>query len=237
MQQRLKPLKPKKYKGDQISCIDNEGLQWIEINRGCKRGCAFCHADREFKEYPIPKIESNKVHIIGEGFLFDSDIKNKIIKLGEKKHDKKVVYYGLSQGIDYRLLDTELAILLSKNRFGIINNKKNWYKGIRIAWDWGLSQEKGIYEAIETLVFAGYKRKHIIVFVLVNWKIDYKTCVYKLNKFKEWGVKIDDCTWECTKRNFIPQYWSKWDYNDKRNPKRFRKLCRDHNIATNFNRQ
>ena len=228
MQTRLKELKPVKYKGDQINFVNNKSLQWIEINRGCLRGCSFCHSDRNYKEFPVPIIESNKVHIIGEGFLFDPNIKEKIIELGNKKFNNKVVYYGLSQGIDFRLLTPKIAKLLSKNRFGLINSKENWYKGMRIAWDYGKSHEKEVKKTIDLLVKVGYQKKLIILFMIVNWKIDFETCMYKFKKCQEWGVRIDDCTYECTKKNFIPLYWKDKNYRT------FRKMVRSHNINVSF---
>ena len=41
MQQRLEPLKPKKFKGEQVSYVDQDGLQWIELNRGSKEVVLF----------------------------------------------------------------------------------------------------------------------------------------------------------------------------------------------------
>lgn len=53
-----------------------------------------------------------------------------INKLGLKKVNKKVIYYELTCGIDYRFLDLKLAFALKNNRF----------KNIRIAWDWDKSK-------------------------------------------------------------------------------------------------
>lgn len=230
MQTRLKPLelKRKRKHYPQINYIDKKGVQWIELNRGCKRQCPFCYSDPNFKVFSIPKITSNKVHIIGEGILYDPKIKEKFLDLGKKRVNRKVVYYGLSQGVDYRLLTSEIIEIMSQNRFGIINNKGNWYKGMRIAWDWGKQQEKGIKKTIDIILNFGYKSKNIIIFVLVNWLIKYEQCVYKLEKFKEWGVKIDDCTYNTTKKNFIPLYWKTRDY------RKFRNLCRTHNLEMRF---
>lgn len=228
MQQRLKPLKPKKYKGHQVNYIDKKGVQHIELNRGCKRNCIFCHADPDYKVFPVPEIKSNLVQIIGEGVLYDPEINQKIIGLGEKRVHNKVIYYGISQGVDLRLLTREQAELLCMYRFGLINKKAKWYKGIRIAWDWGRKQEELVYKTIEMLVNVGYKRNKIIVFMLVNWKIDFKTCLYKFKKCQEWGVKVDDCTWECTKRNFIPLHWTVKEY------KTFRRMVRQHDIDVNL---
>lgn len=231
MQTRLKELELKRVRKDypQVNYIDKKGVQWIEINRGCKRQCPFCHADPNYKVFDIPKIESNTVQIIGEGFLYDPQIKKKIMQLGKVKINKKVVYYGLNQGIDFRLLDDETAELLCKNRFGLINNKGKWYKGIKFAWDYGKAFEELTKDTIDLLIKVGYRREKIQVFVLVNWKITFEECLYKFQRLKEWGVKIDDCTWESTKTNFIPLHWKEAEY------RKFRKKVRKHNQLINFN--
>lgn len=61
------------------------------------------------------------------------------------------------------------------------------------------------------------------MFVLVNWKIDYETCIYKLIKLKEWGCKIDDCYYDTTKREMLPLHWT------KEQMKNFRRKARKHN--------
>jgi hypothetical protein len=42
----------------------------------------------------------------------------------------------------------------------------------------------------------------------VNWKITYTTCIEKLKKLKEWGVKVDDCTYNTTKKEKKPIHWT-----------------------------
>jgi len=237
MQELILPkLKREEEDRPQINKIAN-GIQWIEVNRGCKRGCAFCYADTNYKVFDVPEIISNKVMIIGEGFLYDPKVKEKIIELGQKRVNGKVIYYGLNQGIDFRLLDKEIAELLSENRFGILNSKYRWYKGMKFAWDGIQTHEKLTKETIDLLVSVGYKRKFIQVFVLINWKIPYDVCIYKLSKLKEWGVKIDDCTWNSNKRDLRNRiktntwnnlYWTMEQYRN------FRAKSRKHNQLVLF---
>ena len=78
-------------------------------------------------------------------------------------------------------------------------------------------------DTIEILENVGYKRKHIQIFVIVNWKISYEVCLEKLQKLKEWGVKIDDCTYNTTKREKNPIFWTKEQLID------FRRKSRKHN--------
>lgn len=219
-------LSPNDY--PQINRIDKKGIQHIELNRGCRRRCKFCHANPDYKTFPVPEITRNIVQITGEGILYDPQIKEKIIECGQKRVNKKVVYYGLWQGIDFRLLTRETAYLFSKNRFGIINNKGKWYKGIRFAWDGGLEFEALAKRTIELLESVGYTREHIQVFVLTNWDISYETCLTKMDKLREWGVKIDDCTWETNKRAMIPKKWTYQHLKD------FRRRTRKHNQLIAF---
>ena len=218
--------------------IDEHGVQIIELNRGCKRGCAFCWADPNMKFFEVPEITRNFVQIQGEGILYDPNIKEKIIELGKKRVNGKVVYYGLYQGFDFRLIDKEMAKLFCKNRIWIINSKGKKYKGIRFAWDGGINHEQLAKDTIEMLVSAGFRRKQIQVFCLTLWKFPYELCEYKRKKLFEWGVKIDDCTWNTSKGILLTEkrkgiawhnpYWTRKEYEQ------FRRDCRKHNHLINF---
>ena len=89
-------------------------------------------------------------------------------------------------------------------------------------------QETGVSDTIEMLVGAGYHRNRIQIFVLVNWKVTYDVCLKKISKLKEWGVKIDDCTWNTTKREMIPRHWTREQLA------KFRKMARKHNQLITF---
>ena len=211
------------------------GFQRIELVRGCKRGCAFCYADPNMKLFEVPEITNNKVLILGEGILYDPNIKEKLIELGNKKVNGKCVYYGLSQGIDFRLLTREIAEILVRGRFGRLTKRGKWVKGIKFAWDGNESFETLAKETIDILTDVGYKREHIQVFVLVNWKISFETCMYKFRKLKEWGVQIDDCTWNSTKEECLRQINSdKWDnqFWKAHEYYYFRHMCRKLNQIT-----
>lgn len=232
MQQRLQPLQIKRERPDypQINYVDKQtNVQWIELNRGCKRQCSFCWSDPNYKMFKVPEIISNKVQIIGENILYDPEINQKVIELSKKRVNNKVVYVGLCNGIDYRLLTSFQAKLFSKCRIGRITSRSNWKKGITIAWDNGLNQEKDIETTIKLLNSVKYNSRNIVVFVLVNWKISLNDCIKKLKKIKKIGCQICDCTYECTKKNFIPLYWKTEQY------KQFRKMCRSHNIMIQRN--
>lgn len=212
-----------------VDRIDENGTQWVELNRGCKRGCSFCYADPNYKVFDVPIIRSNRVQIIGEGILYDPQIKEKFETLGNLKVEGRCVYYGLSQGIDFRLMDRGTALVMVKNRIGYINGKGKWYKGMRFAWDLGMEQEALAKNTIELLEEVGYRKKSIQVFVLVNWKIPFSVCMEKIKKLYGWGVKIDDCTWNTTKKEKKPHFWTLEELVQ------FRKKCREHNQLISFN--
>jgi hypothetical protein len=227
IQKRLAPLEIQRERPDypQVDYIDKNGVQWIELNRGCLRRCPFCWADPNYKTFSIPEIRSNKVQIIGENILYDPNIFTKLYELAHIRYNKRVVYYGLCNGFDYRLVNSYVARRASKARIGNINNKGNWYKGINLAWDGPLSEGPKVKKALDLFLKYSYQASRSKIFVLVNWKIPYDVCMKKLEIIKSWGTMIDDCTWECTKTRYIPLYW---DYPEYR---KFRKACRDHNIG------
>ena len=212
----------------QVNYIDNKGIQYIELNRGCLRQCPFCYSDPNYKTFRIPQIRSNLVQIIGENILYDYEIKKKIKELGRINFNNKKVYYGLSQGIDRRILTPEIIQLLVENKIGLITKKGRWYKGMRISWDGHLSQMGQVKRTIEALEKAGYKRNYISVFMLVNWKISFKECMQKFRIIKKWKVSIDDCTWNTTKKEMKPHFWTRLEL------KKFRDKCRVHNIRMRF---
>ncbi len=191
IQQRLKPLSIKRERPDypQVNYVDDRGVQWIELNRGCKRLCRFCWADPNYKVFDIPRIIRNKVQIIGENVMFDPNIEKKLKKLSEIKVNNKVVYYGLGNGFDYRRVTPEIAKLARAARIGNINNKGNWYKGVNLAWDLGINQEYKVKKALNYFLNVGYYANRSKIFILVNWEITLKECLYKFEKIKAMGLR------------------------------------------------
>jgi len=193
--------------------------QWIRITEGCPHDCPFCYEPTEIKIFEIPEIVRNNVKIMDMNILCKSKALQIIKDLGKKRVNKKVVYYELICGIDYRFLTQEIANELKKNRF--IN--------IRIAWDWFYRDQYAIKDAINKLLKAKYKRNNIMIFMICNWKIPFKLNCKKLDLCKVWNVKVADCYYDGqTFPNVIPIYWT-----DQEN-KTFRKMVRKHNQLVNF---
>lgn len=197
----------------------NKKEQWIRITEGCPNQCSYCAEPKEIKLFKIPKIRRNSVKIMDMNLLCKPESKDIIKFLGSQRVNNKVVYYELICGIDFRFLTEELAKLLKKNRF----------KNIRLAWDYGLDQQYKIKEALKLLLKAGYKPNTIMIFMICNWKINYKTNLKKLELMKIWNVKVGDCWFDNQLSPKIkPVYWKKKEI------KNFRRKCRTHNILIQF---
>ena len=197
----------------------NEKEQWIRITEGCPNNCPYCYEPREFKVFGIPKIVRNKVKIMDMNLLAKPQALNIIKELGNKRVNKKVVYYELVCGIDWRFLNEDLAIALKNSRF----------KKIRLAWDWGFEYQKEIKDAINLLKSVGYASNRIMVFMICNWKIPYKTNLKKLDLLKVWNVQVCDCYFDNQIfPKVLPIHWSETQNKD------FRRKCRKHNQLVNF---
>jgi len=188
--------------------------QAIRITEGCPNNCAFCYEPTEIKIFGIPKIERNHVLIYDMNLLCKPEALDIIKRLGSERVNKKVVYYELVCGIDYRFLTLELAEALKKNRFF----------NIRLAWDFGYKDQLKIKDAVYMLKKAGFETRLISIFIICNWYIPYKENLKKLDLMKVWRVKVNDCYYDNqSPPNIIPIGWSSEQIKD------FRKKCRLHN--------
>lgn len=193
--------------------------QWIRITEGCPWDHEYCYEPKEIKIFDIPNIERNHVKIMDMNLLCKPESLNIINYLGSLKINKKVVYYELVCGIDFRFLTQEIADALYKNRF----------KNIRIAWDMFYSEQLKIHDAIKMLYKAGYERKDIMVFMICNWQIKFSECLKKLDLCKIWNVQVADCYFDNQVfPNVQPIYWSYKECHE------FRQKVRKHNQLINF---
>lgn len=196
-----------------------EDYQIIKISYGCPNSCQYCFASKDMKVYPIPPINRNLVKITDENMMVFPQAIDWMDELGSKKVDGKVVYYQLICGIDFRNMSYEKACALKRNRF----------RDVRLAWDFGHILKPRIEQTIKWLTKAGYNSKDLSVFMLTNWKIPYEECVKKLETLWKLKVKINDCCWNCSYRSPIPVYWTLEEI------KKFRKAARKHNHLVLFN--
>ena len=219
MQTRLEPLKTK-YHSEPYNKYDNK-QQWIRISDGCPSNCPFCYCPTELKQYPIPKIIRNEVHILDFNLLAQPkrlDILKELSKL--RVNNKKVNLYAKG-GFDKHYCDKETVKAIKKGNF----------KEIILAWNWDYKQEfLSLFDSINLFLKNGYKRSHIAVYIICNWKIPYEECIKKLDVLKIWNVKCFDCYYDNqTLPNVFPVYWT---YKEL---KSFRMKCRTHNQLILFN--
>lgn len=217
MEQLLLEKKRIKYSYGSYDKSNNQE-QWIRITEGCPHNCPFCYEPQEIKIFEMPEIIRNDVKIMDMNLLCKKEALQ-ILKNLPEKINKKVVYYQMICGIDYRFLTLEIAEELKKKRF----------TKIRIAWDWTMKDQYKLKDAITVLKKVGYKKHQIMVFMICNWMISYKECCKKLDLCKVWNVQVADCYYDNqTSPNIIPVYWTDEQI------KEFRSKCRTHNQMVNF---
>lgn len=191
--------------------------QAIRITEGCPNQCPYCNEPEEFKVFGIPDIVKNHVQIFDMNLLAKPEALTIITDLGTRKVNGKVVYYELVCGIDYRFLTSELAETMKKARF----------VKMRLAWDWGFSEQKRIKKAVDLLKTAGFD--DLMVFIICNWRITYSECLRKMDLCKVWRCKMGDCYFDNQlSPNIKPIHWTADEIKD------FRHRVRKHNQLVNF---
>jgi len=195
-----------------------DGVQIFETSRGCARNCPWCYEPTEKTFFDVPEIISNNVQITDMNFLERPDAHEIIKDLGNERVKGNVVHYEMTSGFDYRLLTQEIADDLKRSRF----------IKPRIAWDWEFGKQLEIKDAIWKLLKAGYKRKEIGVFMIVNHIIPKDHCDRKLDLLKVWNVHACDCCFDGGYKYAVPEFWTKEEIVE------FRGKCRKHNQIVNF---
>ena len=179
-------------------------MQKINLSESCPYNCAFCFNGRKpFVEFSIPDIVDNKVVICDPAFLSKKNVLSVIQKLGSKKVNNKVVYYEVLQGINIRDLTPKIAKALKDNRF----------KPIRFAWDGSYSKSNmyRVIDAVNMLLEAGYNKKDLICYILSNYYVSLRECLYKNKFFLIKNIKVCNCVY---RKNYLDpkiyyEHWSK----------------------------
>lgn len=189
-----------------------ENYQVAKITKGCPHNCPFCYSD-DFEVVGIPQLNRNDVRLVDENLLQHPHIFDILDELQNKRVCSKVVRYEAICGFHVELLSLPIAAALKQSRF----------IKPRIAWDGYLDNSSLVDLALNNLILGGYHASDISVFMLTNYKVPYADCIAKLKHLKKWGVKINDCCYNCSYANPIPQYWTMEEI------KKFRRLARKHN--------
>lgn len=201
----------------------DEKEQWIRLTEGCPNNCEYCRETKECGKEPIylefPEIIRNKVKIMDMNMMYKPNCIEILDKLGKIKVNDKVVYYEFICGIDWRYMNQEKADALKRNRF----------KNIRFAWDFGLEHQYKIKDCKKLLNNSGYNNKELMCFILSDWKIPFFECFLKLQLLKNWNIKVSPCYFDdAMPPNFQCNYWS---YDECRI---FQDLCSLHNQTVTF---
>lgn len=230
MQTRLVQEKKsqRKWPEQQVNYVF-EGIQRLETSRGCSRQCPFCYEPSEKKVWDIPNITKSKVQVLDMNFLEQPNPDLRICELVTSS--PRGAKFELVCGVDFRLLTPGLARALHDARFGTFRASGEWYPRIRIAWDWGLSDQYKVKHAVKVLQDAGYragKEPGIEVFMIVNWRVPVKICERKLDLLKVWNVLVADCCFDGGYARGAVGHWNSWQR------KEFRAKSRTHNQLVNF---
>jgi hypothetical protein len=193
-------------------------MQKINLSEGCVYNCPFCfNCKMDFVEFPIPEIKSNEIVIYDPAFLSKKKVIDVINELGSKKFNDKVVYYELLQGINLKDLTPEIAEALKINRF--IN--------IRFAWDGSYSKNNmyRVLDGIKMLVKARYKPKDLMCYILSNYYVSLRECLYKNKDMLINHIKVCNCVY---RKNYLdPKVY--YDHWTKQEVEYYKQECRMNN--------
>ncbi len=202
--------------------------QWIRLTDGCYRNCWNCLAPQQKIVYNLPDIKRNKVRFLDMNFLYAHHSPVGLLNiLSKQRVNKKVVYYTFLCGLDFTLIEYEVANALKKARFGRFNNKGNFVNGLQLAWDRTADEEEKFKKCIEVLNTVGYRNRNIQVFMLCNGRVPYAECLCKLKVLSDLNIQVCDCWYDNQKRGSIEPMFS-WT---QAQCKLFGSICRAHNIS------
>ncbi|MEW6070932.1 MAG: radical SAM protein, partial [Candidatus Thermoplasmatota archaeon] len=148
---------------DLVEPID---YQIIHASRGCSRRCPYCGAwiiepKQSFKTWEEIKKEICKRIVIfyDSDFLSNPNIEEILEGLANYRYQGKVLHCEAQSGFAYWKITPKIAKLIKKARF----------RAVRISWDRGLNEMRGVIEALKNLKDAGYHYKNTQVFMLYNY--------------------------------------------------------------------
>lgn len=198
--------------------------QITSTSEGCPYGCPFCfNGKNSFKQYDLPKITSNQVVIHDDAFLSRKNVLSDIKELGSRKVDGKVVYYELKQGINLKDLTPEIAQALKDNRF----------IHIRFAWDDSYTKKSyyRVYDGIQMLEKAGYKRKDMMCYILSNYYVSLIECLLKAKVMLHEHIPICNCRFRKYYHDpkVYPELWTQNEIDY------FKQECRTNSQIIKFN--
>lgn len=180
-------------------------------SRGCIRKCPFCVVPKMEGEYYADKKsilkfihpDHKRVVIWDNNFLASPYSKNILKELIEYK-----IIPDFNQGLDARLIDDEIAVLLAKSKS----------KTIHFAYDFK-EEASAVKRVINFLEKAGFNKRNLIFYMLYNFYDPSNNMgdtpadfFYRLNDLMKWGVTAYPMRYvpldSLDKNKFISPYWN-----------------------------
>jgi len=154
-------------------------------SRGCLRKCGFCVVPKKEGDIrdnaPITEfLAHDKVMLLDNNFLASPRGKQNLDFL--IINDLKV---NFNQGLDIRLVDTELATLLASTKYYSWNFKT---RGLHFAFD-DMRYENEVWQGIDLLENAGVNPKHLMFYVLIGYNTTEEQDLHRIYSLKDRGVK------------------------------------------------
>lgn len=190
--------------------------QILHASRGCKRRCKFCGTWKIEPEF-VPKksikkeVKYRKIVFYDNNFLANPYVEDILDELAEMKRSHNILWCESQSGFDGRQL-------MDKPYLGEMI-KKAAFRYPRIAWDWRYQEYPKIKKQIDILMKAGYKSKHIFIFMLYNWDITFNDMERKRLKCWDWQVQIADCRYRPLNQTY-----------DNYNPRKKGQMSNDYHI-------
>lgn len=197
--------------------VDSD-LDVIHTSRGCVRRCDFCgvyQIEPKFKyKHHLGGVKSKRVIFYDNNLLANPHIDNILDDLYMLKLDKKINYVESQSGFDGRILQKKPHLAKKLKITG--------FKHPRIAWDNGFEELDDIKEQIGILIDAGFDKRLISVFILVNYVEPFDVIEAKRVELAKLGVQIVLC-------RYIPLNQTYDNYKPRR-----KQTCGDYYIHPNW---
>jgi len=187
-------------------------------SRGCHRSCPWCIVPKKegmirehapIDEFYIPQWK--KLILYDNNFLASPKWAEKLHEISARK-----IKVSFNQGLDIRLVDQEVAKLLSKVRYFDDDFKKR-----RLYFSFDLPQiESQVLQGIEHLRKAEIKPRHLMFYVLVGFNTTFKEDYCRFELLDKLGIKPFIMVYNNRKDKPILRHFARWVN------KRYCKVCK-----------
>jgi len=185
---------------------------YVYTTRGCPRKCKFCGSRKIFPAFITIDDWMSHIDLLKDSVVvLDENItaapfdhfESVMRQLSELSRD--ILFCN---GFDCRLITADHARLMAKARM----------PQIRLAFD-TIRQDGHIQRAIDCLAKAGIHKRHLLVYILYNFKDDMEDAMYRATEMHKLGVRVypmryKPLDWLDPKNMFVDPNWEKQDVID-----------------------